>query len=243
MTSKFNTRGFTSIIFLFFLSLTVFLVFSYAFISYVQKQKGIFKKFCYGDLAQIQKETVQYEKNLFRLNPLSSFYRTYLIALKANYAAAIASQNYPLASQLHLEIIETERKQEQLDVTQKKIISSAQLNLKSNLNTLKYNIESRTVLESFIWLHILKQTQNYELSQNAIIAVQPDSIGGIAPNYELQNQYNQKQQLRLNLQISFKNKDDIKTIISTEQSFENNCNISFEKRDEEWFLKINQGKY
>lgn len=244
MTQKFekSEKGFFSVQFLFFVSLISVTLISYGYVFYAQKQKDQFRKVCYFDLVDIQKNMVASEKQLFLLNPESTALRIRLNILYIELAAATAAQNYPLAAKLTLDIEQTIGLQKKLDTLQKIIIQKANYSTKLQLIKLNTELARAYELEKRIWTSLVQENRRFYLKMNPVIAVQPDSMGGLAPNYELKANYQRLQELELSLQYQFTNRNETQSVLKTKQSFQFSCSISFIKKDHEWNLKINQDK-
>lgn len=237
-----NNSGFFTFHFILFVSLISVLLISYGFIFYAQKQKDLFRKTCYYDLPRIQKQIVQFEKGLFRLNPLSTALRRQLQFLKIQLAAALATQNGPLIAQITLNIKQVEQAQMRLDQTQKIIINAAENSLKSELLTLYQNTVRKSLIEKELWKVLLFSNQEYDLKLSTEVAVRPDLVGEVAPNYELKTHYEKLQMLNLTLHHHFNNNKQFQTRMNTQQSYRLLCQVSINKKDHEWHLIINQDK-
>jgi hypothetical protein len=243
MTPKFKSdAGFFSIQFLFVVSLISVTLITYGYVFYAQKQKDQFRKVCYFDLAEIQKNMVKAEKQLFLLNPESTALRFRLKILYLELAAATAAQNYALATKIGLDIESTLGLQKNLDILQKLMIQKAQQQALAQLIHLNRELIRAHQQEQRIWISLLQENRRYDLKLNPILAVRSDSIGGLAPNYELLDNYQRLQELRLSLQYEFTNRKESQNLLSTKQSFQFSCTVSFSKKDQLWDLKINQDK-
>lgn len=245
MTPKFkkSESGFFSINFLFFISLISVTLMSYGYVFYAQKQKDQFRKVCYFDLVDIQKNMVASEKQLFLLNPESTALRVRLNILYIELAAATASYNYPLAAKLAVDIQTTLNLQSKLDTLQKSIIQAANYRAKIQAMKLHQELLKNYALEKRIWTSLVQENRQFYLTVNPSLAIRPDSIGGTAPNYELKNNYQRLQELELNLQYQFTNRKETQTLLNTKQNFQFSCQVSFSKKDHQWDLKINQDKH
>ncbi len=245
MKRKLNKQnsGFITIIFSLIVSITTLLIFSYAFIFYFQKQKSIFKKICYIELVNFQKKIVQLEKNLFQLNSLSTYYRSYLLILKIQLAAAIASENVPLAAKITLEISKQLDNQKILDSVQKKIIQSGNYLIELEKIRLMQKISFINSSEQLIWRNLLQENKVLELLTKPEFAVIADSVGGVAPNYILKNDYQRLQTLALSMQIHYSTNNKTQKLIDSKQFYESTCHVQIQKLDDEWNLKITKDKY
>jgi hypothetical protein len=237
-----NKSGFISIQTLFIVLLISSAVFSYGYIAYAQKQKDAFRKSCFYDLVDIQKSLVQSEKKLFLLNPQSTALRLRLQFLYLVLAAAIASENPPLIVKTLIDIKNTEALQQNLDKMQKLIILNAEAQLHAKMLKLSHELNMAGLHEKSIWSYLLIDYRTYHLKQNVRFAVRPDSAGGTAPNYELQNNYKELQKLSLILHHSFSNNVSVQKYFNTQKTFKYICEVSFKKESEVWQLEINQGK-
>lgn len=237
-----NQKGFFSLHAIFFLTLLTSAALSYGYISYAQKQKDLFRKVCYYDLADIQRLLIQSEKKLFSLNPESTALRLRLKILYLELAAAIAAQNAPAVAKINLEIKTTMQAQISLDKIQKALILEAQYFLRSKLAAMASELQIQQQHENALWQIFLLEQRKYHLKLNPKLAIQPDSIGGSAPNYELQIEYDTIQQLNLTLHSRFSNNSRNQIHFKTEKSFEHTCTVSFQKKENLWMLTINQDK-
>ena len=244
MTLKFkNTqKGFFSIQFVFFISLISVTLMSYGYVFYAQKQKDLFRKTCYFDLVNIQKNLVQSEKKLFLLNTESSALRLRLKILYLGLASATAAQNYALVTKIGLDIQTTVALQKKLDILQKLIIYTADSSAKVQLHKLNSDLVRQYQFEKKIWDSLLQEKRNFKLKLNPVLAVRPDSLGGLAPNYELSDDYQRLQRLQLNLQYQFSNLREGQTVLKTQQTYQFSCDVSFTRKDQIWDLDINQDK-
>ncbi|MBC7752640.1 MAG: hypothetical protein H7Z71_00270 [Moraxellaceae bacterium] len=245
MTPKYKQteKGFFSVQFLFFISLISVTLMSYGYVFYAQKQKDLFRKTCYFDLADIQKNLVQSEKKLFLLNPESSALRLRLKILYLELAFATAAQNYALVTKIGLDIQTTVALQKKLDLVQKLIIYTADSSAKFQLYKLNSDLIRQYQFEKKIWDSLLQEKRNFNLKLNPVLAVRPDSLGGLAPNYELSDDYQRLQRLQLNLQYQFSNRRQGQTVLKTQQSYQFSCDVSFTRKDQLWDLNINQDKH
>jgi hypothetical protein len=217
------------------------------YVFFAQKQKDAFRKSCYYDLPELQKNLVQSEKKLFALNPESTALRLRLKMQYAELAIAIASENVIAAAKIELEIQQTMALQEKLDKVQRLIINTANNYLNLKLISLQHDLNSYVSNEVLVWSHIVNQAQKYQLGRNMLFAVEPDvesnSVGGLAPNYFLRKDYISAQQLDLVLQFSLNNNLEHQNVLQTQQQFKFFCKVSFTKKENLWELKINQDKF
>lgn len=239
---KKSETGFFSIQFLFFISLISVIMISYGYVFYAQKQKDNFRKVCYFDLVDIQKNLVLHEKKLFLLNPESTALRLRLNILYVKLAVATATQNYPLATQLSLDIQNTISLQKKLDTLQKQIVLQANYSATTKLAELNAELRGLYQKEKKMWISLVQENRHYSLKLNPLLAVKPDSQGGLAPNYELADNYQRLQELRLDLQYQFTNQRNSQNLFQTQQKFQFSCRVSFTKKDQQWDLKINQDR-
>ena len=245
MTLKFKKteHGFFSIQFLFFISLISVTLMSYGYVFYAQKQKDLFRKTCYFDLVDIQKSLIKAEKKLFLLNPESSALRLRLKILYLELASATAAQNFALVAKIGLDIQTTIALQKKLDLLQKLIIHTAESMAKFQLYKLNSDLIRQYQLEKKLWVGLLQESRNFKLKLNPVLAVRPDSLGGLAPNYELANDYQRLQRLQLSLQYQFSNRSESQTVLKTQQTYQFSCDVSFTRKDQIWDLNINQDKH
>lgn len=187
-----NSHGFVSILFMLFVIPLIALAATHALISYTSASKDLYRRQCIQWGLKAQYRLSDITDDIFKLNPLSSQLRFKLKTLQTALFAAISSGNSVLAAQLQIQIQQVQTQQLQLDQLQKQKIGQADLEI-SQLKQ-NYLFETKMALQKFdhSWALLLMTENNFSILKSPYLGVQPDSIGGLAPNYELSAIYKQQ---------------------------------------------------
>lgn len=233
-----SENGFVSSFFVIILNVVLLLGFIYAFINFHITQKDYQRKICLIEFKEIQTSIVKSEESIFRLNSLSSLLRLRMTQLKMALAAAIAVSNYPVVAQINLQIAETYQKQVSLDQLQRSLMLRSQFQILQRISNLNQKIQSQLRKQTPVWNLLLYQSTSFSLKPIYSLPIQPDSIGGIAPNYELKPNYKQLQMLALNWNQSIQTKLGIK---SSSKDY-SQCSLTAKKEGSFWTIEINPDK-
>jgi hypothetical protein len=241
-----NYDGFFSLYFILFLSLLTSFMFSYGFIFYASQSKDTFRTACATNAVEIQKNLIRAEKSLFLLNIPSSLLRLKLIATYAALASTPAPYNAPLLAELH--IIQLEQKN--LELLQQKIIQSSQMQANFQYGKMIAQTNQNNSQINSHWSFYLNIFSFIRAAHAPQLSVQPDSIGGTAPNYELQADYQSTQRVELIWQNWFTISDVAQKFFNP-KNFNNhnmtlrygfNCRIEPERTNNGWDIKIRMDK-
>lgn len=213
----------------------LFLIFIYSSSFFVAQKKDYFQDICLRDLVELQKNTVRKEKNLFSLNPISTLLRTQINLSKQRLLAATASGNGPGIAAETAVLNELRLKQKSLDLFQKKLISQNKIMLNISILKIKNKINYNEMREKLAWNEVISYKSDLKLSNQTQIAIKADSIGGLAPNYELTENYKTLQMLVLKMQFKYRTK-----LSSKYYSYNKKCEISFYQKGEKWEIIVNQ---
>ena len=217
------------------------LAFSFAFLGFAAQMKTQFRSTCTTETIDLQKTIISYEKKLFWLNPVSTTLRLDLIAAKVELGIALASDNATAAAKALEKIEEIKEKQNQLDKAQKALIQAANLYIKTknaqiiyqlNKNGYDTNKNPSALLTSFF---VVRPTNSPWL------AVKPDK-DEIAPNYELVDDYKDRQMVAYKWQLFFFTKADAQNILETRNSFQLECGATADKDEDTWSVEIKKDK-
>ena len=242
-----NECGFFNLYFIFFLTLLMTFVFAFGFIFYASQSKDLFRTACATTAVEIQKNLIKSEKSLFLLNAPSTALRLQLFAVYALLAVTPPPQDLPLFAEL--ELIETQ--QEQLDLLQKNIIRTANSLATVNYFQLISKANINAQVQKNRWSHYLNIFTFVKPSHLPKLAVRSDSLGGVAPNYELESEYRRQQGLELIWQNWFSISTTLQKIFSP-KNFVNQpvkiryglvCRVEPERINNTWDLKISLDKF
>ncbi len=242
--------GFVNIYFTFFLSLLMMFMFSFCFVFYASQSKEAFRKICVTQAVDIQKRLIKAEKQLFALNSMSTMLRVKLITLYAALAISIP----PTTAAVLAAIEQVKILQHDLELAQNAIIKAAETDIAMRYGKMFFqaNKENFEFMKSWSnFLYILTATVPVHYPQ---LAVRPDSWGGIAPNYELENDFVTKQRVELKWHNFFSINQHVQKILNPKgffgepaiMNYELVCNIQPERKETTWSstwdLKISLGK-
>lgn len=230
--------GFVLISFALFLPLLCAFIFATSFVGYLIQHKTQIRSTCLLDARAIQKNLIQNQENLFRLNPLASALRVRLRLAYTELALAIAAENPIWIAEVQAKIFQIKTEQKKLDGLQQTLIQ------KGNLEALTQTIDLQQKLDNIgqnlgsIWnfyLHSLTAITLIKAPKMAVIRDSPD----LAPIYELALDHQQQQRLVLNWQNRFKTKSSSQSFLKSENDVEWTCSVSAKKERMIWSLLIN----
>lgn len=237
-----NENGFVSFIFIWLILILLLVGYSYSAIHHQIILKGTYRKICLVEFKNIENMIVQYEKKLFSLNKFSTFLRLQITLTKTALAAATVSLNAPLVMQLTQQLNQLYQQQKMLDLTQKTLIQTAntKANLSLNLTRQKFQNQTRALNRTWSWL--LTSTHQWEMTRVIALPVQPDPVGGLAPNYELKTNYQDLQKLELSWQIMNRYKKSTQSLLPFSYSQQVNCSLTAKERNQKWSVVLTKDK-
>lgn len=225
------------------LPLFTLIVFSFAFVSFFIQSKTKIRSICLKQSIVIQKDLIRSEEQLFKLNPLAVTLRLKLKAAYARLALAIATENPALAVEAERQIIETKNQQQELDLSQKALIRIAQTQLIFSVSQLQNQLKQNGLSANDTWSFYLRTFTHIYLTHSPNVAVKPDSPE-VAPVYELDPEYQGKQNLAFRWQLNFQTQTEAQQQIRSETRFEMTCGSTAKKeKGGIWNVLINAGKF
>lgn len=238
-TSRLN--GFATISLLLFLPLLCALIFSFGFMNYLIQHKSKIRSTCLTEGRDIQKMLIQYEENLFRLNPLANTLRLRLKLAYVELAIATATKNLPKIAEVQIKISRIKADQKRLDSIQQTLIRAGNLQLKAEALALKSKLIYIGQDMNQIWGVYLRSLTTVHLVQLPEMAVVRDSPD-LAPVYELHTDHKEKQKLAYKWQNRFKTKSAAQDFLNSETDIELYCSITVKNERKKWALLINVDK-
>lgn len=221
-----DSKGFTSIYCLFFLVLFSLLLVTTSFVHFAFESKSDFRYFCFQDLKKTQELLIDGETALMRLNPLATALRLRLKLLYISLAAAVASENVPLAIEIQKFIQETKQEQRALDVRQKWLIQSVQLFARGQLEYSLLSLRQKQFQRSRVWSAILQVNESAGLNTHLPrLFVHPDIAVDTAPTYEFDPDFETQQMLTAQWSILFFARSSFQRLISTHQNWSFECTV------------------
>jgi hypothetical protein len=246
--SGLSDSGFFSVYFIFFTSTLFMLFFSIGLLVFTSQSKDAFRKKCITDLVETQKHIISSEKKLLALNMPSTLLR---IAKAAAYTALIITPP-PADIAILVELEEIETAQEALDKTQIALIKATEVraNLELGNTLIEINQQNQKIKKS--WFNFVNSYSSYVVTPPHIfkLPVRKDSWGGLAPNYELETDFESKQKLVLYWHNIFSVLESAQQLLNPKGFFGESlkiayglsCSVQPERKGDKWDLKINLDK-
>lgn len=219
-----DKSGFGSALTLTFLGLFSVILILAAFVRFTVDARSDFRYFCFNNLQMVQKTLLDHESRLIALNPIAQALRLKLKILYVQLAAAVASENAPLIIQISQWITQTKEQQRLLHLQQKTLInfgqSYAQIQLLKSFND--FSIKNRG--RSSAWSAILNIQDSIIINSfRPVMAVFPDSSADIAPVYQFDPDFENKQRITAFWKLWFFAKPSFQTLVKTNQMWSLKC--------------------
>ncbi len=242
-----SENGFTSIYFILFI--TLLLAFSVIFniIFFASQSKDAFRNQCLIAAVDLEKDIINYENEFLLLNIPSTALRIQL----AQAYIKLAAVPWPANLAILIEIEEINLAQEKLDQLQLRTINAANLAITLKLNRLITEINSSGLKITSLWSKYVGGFQTAYPANIPQLAVKPDSIGGLAPNYILTSDYKKKQSVEVKWNhlfwlTAYTHKilnvnlfgQELKAAPNSSTKYSLTCLVEAERTNLEWQLKI-----
>lgn len=234
-----SQQGFVSSLFIAVLNVILLTGFIYAYINFYIQQKDYVRRICLYEFKEIQTLIVHSEERILKLNPLSTALRLRMTQLKLALAAAVATSNFSLIAQINIQIMQTYQQQQRLEELQRTLMLQANLNLRRQFLNMDSRISSHIRSQMPAWKHFLLLSTLFSLKPIHSLPLEPDSIGGTAPNYELKPNYSKLQMLALNWNQSIQTKLGIKSSFNNQTQ----CSLTGKKEGSAWHIEINPDRF
>lgn len=220
---------------LLFLSLFMSLVFCFGFLAFVAQAKMQFRRTCYTQSIELQKNIIATEKKLFALNPLST-------ALQLQYDLKIAEAGVsfllvPVVAELLAEAAVIRARQFQLDRLQRGLIFSGQILIAAKTSQIQSQMIGESNNLSRIWSFFLRTVFPIKPLHVARVSVRARA-SGIAPNYELKPNYKDEQKVAFVWQLQYSTKLEHQSLVNSKNSFELQCQATPLKKENTWSVEI-----
>lgn len=194
-----------------------------------------FRSVCLMESANLQKKIIDFEKQLFLLNELST-------ALDLQMKLALAQLAITPGNLTVLgKITEIRIRQFRLDRIQRGIITAGKTAIITELISTKAKILTNTRELSSFWAIYLGSVYSVDAFRTEL-AVQPRT-SGIAPNYELKPDYKAMQTVAYNWQFNYFTKPEGQKIVNSQNAFSLSCAIQPDRKDDLWTLEIQKDRY
>lgn len=198
--------------------------------------KSLPKNICRTNLLRTQSKTKSYLEKLLSLNFEAEQLRIKLSTMKIKLSQAILISNVPAIAYYEAQIARITSRQLVLDSKQRKIITSADINLLDGSNTARQEIMKSLKLKKNLfsyWLDI-KFSQSSHTINLAVIPNDP----GLAPTYRVKNNFLDEQTIQQSWIITMSGKEFVKKFIHSEFEFKESCQASIEQRNGLWTERL-----
>ena len=192
---------------------------------------------CLTESIKLQKKIIAAEKNLFSLNPLSTALQVKYDLTLTEILAALTISNYPLAAKLKADLIKIQTDQSRLDHAQKTIIATARLAISAETLQIEKVLKAQSLQLSQKWSFFLLSFFTVRPSHFAQMSVQAKT-SGIAPNYELKDNYKQNQAVAFVWQMKYFTKTEQQQLVKSKNNFEMSCEAKPSQSEDRWSIEI-----
>lgn len=237
-----NSEAFVSLSFVFILMTFTSLYLTATFAIALSMQRDYVRSTCVTEATAIQSATLKNVRQLFNLNPASTALRLDIKATQAALAVAIATMNLELVPVLEHKLNALHQAQKTLDGVQRTLISKTQLELLSKHLALIAKLQGGQEQLSLPWRFMLRLSTYVVPRSTPILAIRPDSEGGLGPNYEWQENAEHKQSLAYAWNMAFATLASYQSFFTWTNVLSLTCKVSPRLGDKKWHLTINADK-
>ncbi len=196
-----------------------------------------FRSGCLTKSISLQKRIILAEKKLLALNPVSTAIQLRYDLTEILRVAAAVAENWPEVARLTIELSQIRNQQMALDRMQKTIITSTQIMSLENTSQIAIDLQQNALQFGRLWAVFLKTIFVVYPSHFSQVSVRAKT-SGIAPNYELKDSYKSDQKVAFNWQLRYFTKNESQGLVTSQNSFEMNCQASPNKSGDQWSIEI-----
>lgn len=237
-----NTKGFINLNTLFILPVFIILYLTGTFAIALSQTKDIAQTQCLTIAAETQGDVLTTVRKLFYLNKASTALRMSITATNVSIAAAAVALQFHLLPPLRNTLKTLEALQKTLDTTQKAIIMVAKAQLYAGHMKLVFSVNKQMYEQHQTWAKFIQLMAFIRPTNQPALAIQPDSKGGVAPNYEWQKDAERLQTLSYSWMLFFTTVEKFQNYLNWTNRIKVDCAVSPVVTGEEWELKISTGK-
>lgn len=237
-----NTKGFIHFSVLAVLPILMAFYLTAALAVALSQQYDLARTKCVQKAYSLQEKILLSARKLFNLNKTSTVLRKSITATEAALLVAKASGQVQAIAPLEAQLTHLKLAQKSLDQVQKLLIYKMQTVLITGHvhNITSLNQQAHNLKKS--WHKIITSAVTFKPQSQPRLAIQPDSIGGIGPNYEWHPKAYDLQELAYNWNMFFQTNNSFQTLLSWTKAFKMNCSTSPDVKDQLWTVKINVDK-
>ena len=235
MSSK---NGFISLQLSLFLIIFISLYSTLAITHALFEMKDSARKTCIQQAFETESYILKSTRQLFNLNPASTFLRTQIKLNQVALAAALATGNEPAALALQESLNLLYKSQNALDQTQKTLISAIKNYIRFKQTQTKIQVYNQSIDKSRYWNFLLESIVHFTTKTQINYPVQPDPIGGVAPNYEWASDAEKSLSLAYNWNLFFASNSHFQSLLTWSNNFSMTCGAVTQIRSSKWHIKI-----
>jgi len=239
-----NTNfGFVNLNIILFFTIFLSLYFTISIAISLSEKKDSVRTICYESSIELQSHALTAHRKLFNLNSVSTGLRISIQTTQASIAAATAALQFELIPPLERMLDTLYKSQKVLDKTQKTLIQTTinYIKLKQAETVFKMNKSSQT--QNNTWAFLLDSFSNARINNKIDIPVQPDSIGGIGPNYEWKPNAEELLTVSYIWSSFFKTNERYQHYLNWGNKYSFICGIKPQLKGKEWELKTIVDKF
>ena len=237
-----NSDGFISLSFVFvlmtFLSLYITATFSIA----LSQHRDYVRSTCVNEATEIQSSALKNIRGLFALNPVSTTLRYNIKTTKVALALAVATMNFEAVPPLERQLNTLYEAQKNLDGAQQTLITKAKAELMTKHIALIEKLNRGQQEINTPWRFMLSISSYFTPRFTPILAIRPDSEGGVGPNYEWQPEAEKKQTLAYSWNMYFATNESYQRFFTWINVLTIQCSVAPSLGDRQWQLTINADK-
>lgn len=237
-----NSKGFISLSFVFILMTFLSLYLTATFAIALSQQRDYVRSTCVNEATDLQIATLKNVRELFLLNTASTTLRVNIKATQVTLALALASMNFEAVPPLEKQLNALYEAQKSLHKTQQVLITKAKATLLAKHVALIEKLNQGQQEISVPWRFMLTMSSYFTPRFTPILAIRPDSEGGVGPNYEWQEQAEKKQTLAYSWNMFFETHESYQRFLTWVNVLSIQCSVGPSLGDQQWQLIIDADK-
>lgn len=238
---KNNQSGFVNILVLAMLPFLIGVVlFAYSLHGWTSTQSELFYT-CRKEQIQTLEKIRTHLNSLLKLNPIAKTLKIQLTTTQALLVAAIAQGNAPAVVALTKQIKIIEMRRKALDIQQKLLIQTSNIELNTSSARLYKNLKNIASTKQKALQLFENASANVQWPQLTKLQVEPE-YPDVAPSYRPVPYFSERQKLVQKWQLFIKQKDTNINFLSGQNSYEKICTSTLVEKDSEWVIITKEDK-
>ncbi len=232
---KNNQSGFVNILVLAMLPFLIGVVlFAYSLHGWTSTQTELFYT-CRKEQIQTLERIRTHLNSLLKLNPIAKTLKIQLTTTQALLVAAIAQGNAPAVVALTKQIKIIEMRRKTLDIQQKLLIQTSNIELNTSTARLYKNLKNIASTKQKALQLFENASASVQWPQLTKLQVEPE-YPDVAPSYRPVLYFSDRQKLVQKWQFLIKQKDTNIDFLSGKNSYEKICTSTLVEKDSEWII-------